>query len=158
MVAYLVFFHCFLLAPISLLCWRWRLHPSRTDTLLARQVLSPWPERLDASNVSINSIQYCCFASAFAPSKPSILCFAFLMFPTISGNLLLARSKPRRLNYMGFWYGKSTFVSTDFHRFSAPVTAAGGYPPALNSPILFAKIEPTNVTGQAALLHLARRS
>jgi hypothetical protein len=25
-----------------------------------------------------------------------------------SGNLLLARSKPRRLNYIGFWYGKST--------------------------------------------------
>jgi hypothetical protein len=32
----------------------------------------------------------------------------FLMFPTLSGNLLLARSKPRRLNYIGFWYGKST--------------------------------------------------
>jgi hypothetical protein len=68
------------------------------EHLLGRQVLSPWPQLLDGSYVSINSIQYSCFASAFAPSKPSILCFAFLMFLTISGNLLLARSKPRRLN------------------------------------------------------------
>src|SRR6266446_2378503 len=65
-----------------------------------------------------------CFASAFAPSKPSLLCSAFLMFPTISGNLLLARSKPLSLNYIGFCYGKSTFVSTDFQRFSAPAFAA----------------------------------
>ena len=54
------------------------------------------------------SIQYSCFASAFAPSKHPTFCPAFLMFPIISGNLLLARSKPRRLYYIGFWYGKST--------------------------------------------------
>jgi hypothetical protein len=38
-----------------------------------------------------------------------IPCSAFLMFPTISGNLFLARSKSEYLNYLGFWYGKSTF-------------------------------------------------
>ena len=54
-----------------------------------------------------------CFASAFTPSKPSILCSAFLLFPTVSGNLLLARSKPRRYNYIGFWYGKSTAGTRD---------------------------------------------
>ena len=79
-----------------------------TAHLLGRQALTPWPQFFGGSNVSINSIQYSCFASAFALSKPSILCPAFLVFPTISGNLLPARSKPRRLNYTGFRYGKST--------------------------------------------------
>jgi hypothetical protein len=30
------------------------------------------------------------------------------MFSTISGNLLLARSKPRNTNYIGFWYSFGT--------------------------------------------------
>ena len=30
------------------------------------------------------------------------------MFSTISGNLLLARSKPRNCNYIGFWYSSGT--------------------------------------------------
>jgi len=30
------------------------------------------------------------------------------MFSTISGNLLLARSKPRSSNYIGFWYSFGT--------------------------------------------------
>jgi len=30
------------------------------------------------------------------------------MFSTISGNLLLARSKPRGTNYLGFWYSFGT--------------------------------------------------
>jgi len=42
------------------------------------------------------------------------------MFPTISGNLLLARSNPRNCNYIGLWNGNGTFAFTDFHRFSAP--------------------------------------
>src|SRR6266446_8118587 len=49
-----------------------------------------------------------CFASAFAPSKDSFLCFPFSMFARISGNLLLARSKPRNCNYIGFWYSSGT--------------------------------------------------
>ena len=32
----------------------------------------------------------------------------FLMFLTISGNLLLARSKPRNCNWIGFWYSFGT--------------------------------------------------
>src|SRR5258708_4666630 len=32
------------------------------------------------------------------------------MFPTISGNLLLARSNPRNCNYIGLWNGNGTFV------------------------------------------------
>jgi hypothetical protein len=63
------------------------------------------PKMLNRSNNSINSLLYSCFASAFALSKPSILCSAFLVFPTISGNLLPARSKRRRLTYIGFWDG-----------------------------------------------------
>jgi len=35
-------------------------------------------------------------------SNPSILYFALLMFSTISGNLLLARCKPRHHNWIGF--------------------------------------------------------
>jgi len=49
-----------------------------------------------------------CFASAFAPSKHSFLCSPFSMFSTISGNLLLARSKPRGCNCIGFWYSFGT--------------------------------------------------
>jgi hypothetical protein len=44
-----------------------------------------------------------CFASTFTCSNNSILCPTFSMFSTISGNRLLARSKPRRLYYIGFW-------------------------------------------------------
>jgi len=33
---------------------------------------------------------------------------AFLMFSTISGNLLLARSKPRHHNWIGFWHSFGT--------------------------------------------------
>src|SRR5438477_12902857 len=49
-----------------------------------------------------------CFASTGPRSNPSILCFAFLTFSTISGNLLLARSKPRHHNWIGFWHSFGT--------------------------------------------------
>src|SRR4029077_18499138 len=49
-----------------------------------------------------------CFASTGPRSNDSFLYFNFLVFPTISGNLLLARSKPRELNYIGFVHSKNT--------------------------------------------------
>src|SRR6267378_4941213 len=49
-----------------------------------------------------------CFASTGPPSNPSILYSRFPMFPTISGNLLLARSKPRHHNSIGFWHSFGT--------------------------------------------------
>jgi hypothetical protein len=49
-----------------------------------------------------------CFASTGPRSNDSFLYFNFLVFPTISGNLLLARSKPRELNYIGFLHSKNT--------------------------------------------------
>jgi hypothetical protein len=54
-----------------------------------------------------------CLASAFGHSKDSILCHRFSMFSTISGNLLLARSKPRSAYYMEFWSCSGT---ADFSR------------------------------------------
>jgi hypothetical protein len=57
---------------------------------------------------SITSIQRFRFASAFGRFKDSILCHRFLMFSTISGNLLLARIKPRPRNYIGFLYSSGT--------------------------------------------------
>jgi hypothetical protein len=45
-----------------------------------------------------------CFASTGPRSNDSFLYFNFLVFPTISGNLLLARSKPRHRNSIGFWH------------------------------------------------------
>jgi hypothetical protein len=68
------------------------------------------------------------------PNPPS--CSPFLMFSTISGNLLLARSKPRNYNYMEFWSGIGTFLFTDFHRFSAPAFAErvlSGHEPTIYS-------------------------
>jgi hypothetical protein len=43
-----------------------------------------------------------CFASTGPLSNDSFLYSRFIIFPTISGNLLLARSKPREINYVGF--------------------------------------------------------
>jgi hypothetical protein len=57
-------------------------------------------------------------------ANPPSFYAAFLTFPTISGNLLLARSKPRNYNYIGLWNRKRTADCTDFHRFSAPAFAA----------------------------------
>jgi hypothetical protein len=57
---------------------------------------------------SINSIPCSCFASAFGHSSDSILCPRISIFSTISGNLLLARSKPRSSNYIGSWYSFGT--------------------------------------------------
>jgi hypothetical protein len=76
--------------------------------LLTRLVLSLCCGTFDNSYRSINSIQCSCFASAFRHSKDSIVCPRFSMFSTISGNLLLARSKPRSSNYIGFWYSFGT--------------------------------------------------
>src|SRR6267143_5035714 len=53
-------------------------------------------------------IQYACFASTSPRSNDSFLYSRLLVFPTISGNLLLARSKPRQLYYMGFLHSKNT--------------------------------------------------
>jgi hypothetical protein len=63
---------------------------------------------LDNSYRSMNSIQCSCLASAFGHSEDSILCPRFSMFSTISGNLLLARCKPRGRNYIGFCYISGT--------------------------------------------------
>jgi hypothetical protein len=41
-------------------------------------------------------------------SNHSLLYRRFLVFPIISGNLLLARSKPREPNYIGFLHSKNT--------------------------------------------------
>src|SRR5216110_1863920 len=41
------------------------------------------------------------------PRNPTPL-LRFLMFLTISGNLLLARSKPRNYNWIGFWHSFGT--------------------------------------------------
>jgi hypothetical protein len=49
-----------------------------------------------------------CFASTCPRSNDSFLYRRFLVFLTISGNLLLARSKPRELNYIGFLHSKNT--------------------------------------------------
>jgi hypothetical protein len=60
--------------------------------------------------------QYTCFASTSPRSNLSILCFAFLAFSTIPGNLLLARSKPRRLYYIGFGTGRPPAFSVTASR------------------------------------------
>jgi hypothetical protein len=49
-----------------------------------------------------------CFASTGPRSNHSFLYRRFLVFPTISGNLLLARSKPREFYYIGFLHSKNT--------------------------------------------------
>jgi hypothetical protein len=48
----------------------------------------------------------CLLCKHARPSNPFILWFAVLMFSTISGSLLLARSKPRYHNSAGFWYSR----------------------------------------------------
>jgi len=52
-------------------------------------------------------------ARSHLPNPPSFA-LRFLAFPTISGNLLFARSKPRNYNYIGLWNGKRTAVSLIF--------------------------------------------
>ena len=49
-----------------------------------------------------------CFASTSPRSNDSIPLLRFLMFLTISGNLLLARSKPRDHNNIGFLYSSGS--------------------------------------------------
>jgi hypothetical protein len=56
-----------------------------------------------------------CFASTGPRSNDSFLYRRFLVFPTISGNLLLARSKPRELYYMGFSHSKNTVCRVRVH-------------------------------------------
>ncbi len=62
---------------------------------------SPWL-RCDRSKLST------CFASTSPRSNDSIPLHRFLIFLTISGNLLLARSKPRDLNNTGFLYSSGS--------------------------------------------------
>ena len=56
-----------------------------------------------------------CFASRCPRSNDSFLYHRFLVFLTISGNLLLARSKPRANNYIGFWNSKRTVNIKQFN-------------------------------------------
>jgi hypothetical protein len=54
-----------------------------------------------------------CFASTSSRSNQSFPYSAFLMFSTISGNLLLARSRPRHHNWIGFWHSFGTAMADD---------------------------------------------
>jgi hypothetical protein len=53
-------------------------------------------------------VEIALFGSTSPRSDNSFHCCAFLTFSTISGNLLLARSKPRHHNSKGFWHSFGT--------------------------------------------------
>src|SRR5580692_1698821 len=80
-------------------------------TTTVSKTVAAWPNGF--SPLVLESIR---FASTNPRSNNSILCPAFLMFSTISGNLLLARSKPRHHNWIGVWHSFGTVLAHLFGR------------------------------------------
>jgi len=88
--------------------WQVAETKTRREHLLTRQGLSILAGMFDLSKASIPSIQCSCFANTFIRSISPVLHLVLSMFSTISGNLLLARSKPRCHTWIGFWHSSGT--------------------------------------------------